>query len=96
MSFYRMLLFLNLKGTLKIAKGTELPRAFLSCPVGVPASRNCPSKVLLQIAPRAGVRWALSWAASHPATRKQELERTEMLLNGRKPWRKRLSPSDRG
>ena len=51
MSFYRKLLFLNLKGALKIAEGTELPRGFLSCPVGVPAWRICPSKMLLQIAP---------------------------------------------
>ena len=51
MSFYRKLLFLNLKGALKIAEGTELPRGFLSCPVGVPAWRICPSEMLLQIAP---------------------------------------------
>lgn len=81
MSFYRKLLFLNLKGALKIAEGTELPRGFLSCPVGVPAWRICPSKMLLQIAPTAGVGGALSGAVVHPATRKQGLEWTEMLLN---------------
>ena len=91
MSFYRTLLFLNLKGTLKIAAGTELPRGLLSCLVGVPAWRICPSKMRLQIAPIAGVCGALSRAAFHPATRKQGLEWTEMLLNWRRPWRKTFS-----
>ena len=91
MSFYRTLLFLNLKGALKIAAGTELPRGLLSCLVGVPAWRICPSKMLFQIAPTAGVCGALSRAAFHPATRKQRLEWTEMLLNWRRPWRKAFS-----